>query len=512
MSKIFILFLMLVLFFSRFNLAYAGVVINEIMYDVEGTDTGREWIEVYNDSDAPVDLSAFKFFEADTNHEIVSAEGNEEVGAYDYAIIALDPVKFKINWPNFGGNIFDSSFSLSNEGESLVVKDSNLNIVDEYTYSSTTGAQGDLKSLQKISSVWESATPTPGKENETSSDASIPDGGDDDYSGGNNSGETEENVSSSSSSNTEKKTKATTAQKIKTQITTKLLAYVGVPHLFGGMAFGEKGEQLFRGKYFWNFGDGDFRELKVVNADKFSHTYFYHGDYAVILEYYSDQFIDTPDASQKVVIKTIVPEILISNVGDDKDFFVELLNNTNYEADISQWILFGNGKSFVLPRNTIISSKKKIIISSKVTNFSTLDKDALKLTTHQGNMVFTYVSSTTPAVSAKTSNEKITKAKTPVDRNQISQKKTTFAATEAKTPEVAISVPEKQVSAVTDDINFGGPASVVKSNIIKDNPTRMYILALISTVFIGVSVGTVYLIRRKKTVPKAGDDFKILDE
>ena len=83
MSKIFILFLMLVLFFSRFNLAYAGVVINEIMYDVEGTDTGREWIEVYNDSDAPVDLSAFKFFEADTNHEIVSAEGNGEVGAYD---------------------------------------------------------------------------------------------------------------------------------------------------------------------------------------------------------------------------------------------------------------------------------------------------------------------------------------------------------------------------------------------------------------------------------------------
>ncbi len=509
MSKFFILFLMLILFFSGFNLTYAGVVINEIMYDVEGTDTGREWIEVYNDSDVSVDLSAFKFFEADTNHEIVSAEGNGEVKAYDYAIIALDPAKFKTDWPNFVGNIFDSSFSLSNEGENLAVKDSNLNIVDEYAYSSALGAQGNLKSLQKISSVWESAAPTPGKENETSSSPPVTDGNGD-YSGGNNSGETEENISSSNSNNAKKKTKIATAQKIKTQITTKLLAYVGVPHLFEGMAFGKEGEQLFRGKYFWNFGDGDFRESKVINTDKFSHTYFYPGDYAIIFEYYPDQFTDTPDASQKVSIKTIIPEILISNVGNDKDFFLELLNNTNYEADISQWILFGNEKSFVLPRNTIIGSKKKMIISSKVTNFSALDKDALRLATPQGNMISAYVSLATPAVSIKTSNKKITKAKIPANSKQINPEEINSIA--IKAPETVTFAPEEQVSTVTNDINFGGPASVLESNVIKDNPIRMYILALISTVFIGASAGTVYFIRRKKTVPKAGDDFEILDE
>ena len=55
-------------------------------------------------------------------------------------------------------------------------------------------------------------------------------------------------------------------------------------------------------------------------------------------------------------------------------------------------------------------------------------------------------------------------------------------------------------------------ASVASNNVVKDNPIRLYILALISTVFIGASAGAVYFIRQKKTVSKAGDDFKILDE
>ncbi|MEK7071654.1 MAG: lamin tail domain-containing protein, partial [Patescibacteria group bacterium] len=57
-----------------------ALVINEIMYDLKnGSDDGREWIEVYNNSDASVDLSTFKFFEADTNHKIVSVAGGENI-------------------------------------------------------------------------------------------------------------------------------------------------------------------------------------------------------------------------------------------------------------------------------------------------------------------------------------------------------------------------------------------------------------------------------------------------
>lgn len=140
--------------------------INEIMYDLpKGSDEGREWIEIYNDSDALVDLSAFRFFEADTNHKIKLAEGDTNIAPKNYAVIVSDPIKFKTGEPNFAGSIFDSSFSLSNDGEVLMLKDKNLNVVDQYAYRSAFGAAGDGKSLQKINGVWVGAKPTPGAEN-----------------------------------------------------------------------------------------------------------------------------------------------------------------------------------------------------------------------------------------------------------------------------------------------------------------------------------------------------------
>jgi len=39
--------------------SYADVVINEVYYDPEGTDTGNEWVELYNNSDNAVSLDAY---------------------------------------------------------------------------------------------------------------------------------------------------------------------------------------------------------------------------------------------------------------------------------------------------------------------------------------------------------------------------------------------------------------------------------------------------------------------
>ncbi|KKR62732.1 hypothetical protein A2643_02580 [Candidatus Nomurabacteria bacterium RIFCSPHIGHO2_01_FULL_39_220] len=144
--------------------------INEIMYDLKtGSDEDREWVEIYNDSDVPMDLSSFRFFEADTSHKIKLVQGDANVPAKGYAIIAANSVKFKTDWPNFTGIVFDSSFSLSNDGEALMLKDKNLNIIDQYAYWSAFGGAGDGKSLQKITqtgnTVWVAARPTPGMEN-----------------------------------------------------------------------------------------------------------------------------------------------------------------------------------------------------------------------------------------------------------------------------------------------------------------------------------------------------------
>src|SRR3989344_1169913 len=112
--KKFALFLLSSFFALLFTVhAESSLKITEIMYDLPGSDSGREWIEVYNAGSADIDLSLFKFFEANTNHGLVTI-GSPTLAAGAFAIVADNPVNFSVDWPSFSGLVFDSSFSLSN--------------------------------------------------------------------------------------------------------------------------------------------------------------------------------------------------------------------------------------------------------------------------------------------------------------------------------------------------------------------------------------------------------------
>ena len=162
---LFLIFLFTPRYFSFADIG-AGMQINEIMYDLKtGSDDGREWVEVFNNSNVPVDISNYRFFENDTNHKLKLIQGDANIPPQGYAVIVSDPVKFKIDYPNFSGIIFDSAFSLNNTGEALAIKDQDLHVVDEYTYNSSTGGAGDGNSLQKINGAWIGALPTPGAQN-----------------------------------------------------------------------------------------------------------------------------------------------------------------------------------------------------------------------------------------------------------------------------------------------------------------------------------------------------------
>lgn len=145
MKKILFLFI----FLSVPVFTNASVVINEIVYDLEGSDSGREWIEIFNNGNTQIDLTGWKFFEANTNHALTSFQGSSVIQPNGFAIIANNPEKFLADWPNFSGIIFDSSFSLGNMGESLALRNSELADIDSVSYDSNLGANGDGKSLQK---------------------------------------------------------------------------------------------------------------------------------------------------------------------------------------------------------------------------------------------------------------------------------------------------------------------------------------------------------------------------
>ncbi|MFA5778230.1 MAG: lamin tail domain-containing protein [Candidatus Paceibacterota bacterium] len=480
MSKKLILVFVGIIFFSGFHFAFAGLVINEIMYDLSGSDStnskSREWIEIYNSdsSEISIDASKWRIYDGGSNRTI-NGEVNFSIPALAYIILAGDKDTFLTDHVGYSGVVYDTGItSLNNTGATLKILDQDGNVVDTAIYASSTGGAGDGNSLQLISGSWAGATSTPGIANEAVVTPPPSSG-----------------VSSSSSS---APTVVVEVQKIKTQITSKTLGFVGLPLFFQATTLGHSGEQLSSGKYFWNFGDGDSRETGVINGQQFTHSYFYPGEYEVSLFYYSNPYMyqDIPDARDQITIKIIGADISISRVGDDKDFFVELTNNTDYNADLSNWSLISEKKSFTIPRNTILATKKKIIISSKITNFSIEDKNTLKLINSQGEVVFDYSASVAPAL------PKINV----FPQNAISNNINTSDS-------VALINKDKQIPV--KDLQ----ASVLSSGILEQEEKSSYsssVIPIASIVLIGTSAGAVYFIRRRKTVLKAGDDFEILDE
>lgn len=139
----------------------AYVAVTEIMYDLaEGSDSGREWIEVY--ATGPTDLTELKFVENGSNHAIRATRG-AFIPSGAYAVIADNPAKFAADYPGYAGFLFDSAFSLSNDGESIAISDAAGNTIDIVVYTSVS-ANGTGDSLQRHpgGNQFDAGVPTPG--------------------------------------------------------------------------------------------------------------------------------------------------------------------------------------------------------------------------------------------------------------------------------------------------------------------------------------------------------------
>jgi len=116
----------------------SSIIINEIYYDALGSDSKKEWIEIINTSSETVNIEGWKFFEGGVNHGLKIYAGDLEVLSGQYVIIADNPGVFLDENPEYGGTLIDSSFSLSNSGEVLALKNGEGDIVYEVNYSSYT--------------------------------------------------------------------------------------------------------------------------------------------------------------------------------------------------------------------------------------------------------------------------------------------------------------------------------------------------------------------------------------
>jgi len=127
-----------------------SLVFSEIYYNPSGSDSGHEWIEIYNNGAVPIDVSKLRFEESGTQHMLKNTSGNM-LSRNSYSIIADNPEQFLLDYPDYSGLLFDSSFSLSNTGEELILRaGKDGDILDAISYNSTWGGDGTGFSIEKI--------------------------------------------------------------------------------------------------------------------------------------------------------------------------------------------------------------------------------------------------------------------------------------------------------------------------------------------------------------------------
>ncbi len=469
-------FILVILFFIFGRIVHADFEITEIMYDLDGTDTDREWIEVKNTGLEPADLSKWYLFSDNSKHTLMP-QGDSNVQSGGYAVIAQNISKFKVDWPNYSGSFFDSSWTgFNNETESIALKDPDLNIISPFTYNSSMGGSGDGNSLQYINGAWQGAVPTPGVENQTTNNT------DNNQnlnttSNSNPSGVITSSSSISSSSSSVSATKKESDNpKITTKIITKNIAVANVPFEIDHTTIGLKKEKIIFGRFVWNFGDGMKKEGRT--SDPFQYIYQYPGDYVVTLSYYNTFFDAKPEAVDRMIMKVIPSGINISSVGNINDPYIELENNSNYEISLMGWKVIGVAHHFIIPDGMVLLPNKKLKLSPRITGFDINDLNNIKIINETGEIFVTYPNIKPPLVgtsSIKSFNQVISES--------VSLKKDE-------------SIKKSEVTSETINLNDLG-ASSASSDISKNIGINTYAwFGLFGIIIVGIV--SVFMIQKKR--------------
>ncbi len=138
------------------------LVINEIMYDLEGSDTlnnkSREWVEIYNNSGREITLtggtSGWRFSDG-SKHFLnePAALGSMAIPIGGYAVLAGDAATFLADHSGFTGTVIDTVMSLRNSTSTIKIVAPDGTVIDEVTYYNSWGANGDGKTLERKSAA-----------------------------------------------------------------------------------------------------------------------------------------------------------------------------------------------------------------------------------------------------------------------------------------------------------------------------------------------------------------------
>jgi len=326
--------------------AYASLLISEVSYDPPGTDSKREWIEVENVGVDPVPVSVVRFVESGVAHKITAFGTSATlIPGGSFVVIADDAATFLLDYPTYSGALYDSAFSLTNTGESLVITIDGME-VDSVSYANTDGAAGTGASLTRVDAGFMSVRPSPGSRNDSDSW----DGDADSDGGGVTTGST--TSTSATSTHASPVTISTYVPKVDFQVHAgrDRAVSINTPILFEASAKGAP--EGFGAR--WSFGDGAFdRGTKVVKE------YVDTGGFVVVLN------AAARGLSQKSVDRLVVDvfEPKISVEIDDDAYLVR--NNSGREMNLGEFqYRDGSGRSYEWVEDTIVLDGSSVRIVS----------------------------------------------------------------------------------------------------------------------------------------------------
>jgi hypothetical protein len=345
---------------TSFTYAASQLLISEIHYNPVGTDDKHEYIEVCNVGSDAQDIAGYKLYESSSNHSLTLSRGSSTLGTNSCAVFVTDPATFMTDYPSFSATLFDTSFSLSNTGEALILRDGNLADVDGVSFTSSMGGNGDGQTLHRSGSSFTAGAASPGSEVGlvgTSSGAGT-------------------NTTGTGTPNTDTNTTpadTTTPPSVTTIFHTvtieppaqlfvrtapSITTASGSVVTFTAEAYNAKGGGE-DAQYSWVYGDG-MRDATVQSGGKVSHVYKRAGEYEAVVTATKSGL--SADARVRVVV-TDSP-LTLALADDDQDVVVQ--NTGTVPVDMTGVRLtftHNTTQTYTFPDKTRILPQKKLTLT-----------------------------------------------------------------------------------------------------------------------------------------------------
>ena len=316
-------------FSSFFVFAAESVVrITEILYNADGADTGKEYVEIINTGPGQIDMTTVKFFERQPGigRAVRQGKGSAVLQSGDVAVIVADPDLFLQNYEEYDLNdavILDTSgFALLNAGATVSLEQDGR-LLHSVTYSNQNGADGNGDALHIADNDAISAgNPSAGSAHGVT--VSIK-----------NTVNTDEFSAVAVQESHNKKTGGVSL------VIIPLVIFPASTTKFSAVRTEDREKKVLYGS--WNFGDGTY-----VHGDVIEHSYLHQGVYIITFQEHTESEVGVVLQEEVVVM---FPRVTVKRLNEA---FVLLHNHHPFVLDVSEWQLVSEGSVFVFPDNSLV--------------------------------------------------------------------------------------------------------------------------------------------------------------